>query len=191
MQKTIQRVFIALMAVLPTLALAHSGHDHQVQAGFWTGFIHPFTGLDHFMMALALGALLWKVTTQWRVMGALGFAVALVAGFSLGAAGGLASNVTEYGIIASLAVLAFAMLKKTSLGFVLASLSLAGFHGVAHGTELTANGQLALQVFGMIAAMLSILGLGLGTGAFIQRFIPHGEKVIGAVLMCVALIGFA
>ena len=191
MQKMIYKTALSVLAMLPVIAMAHPGHHHHAQASFWTGFVHPFTGLDHFMMALALGVLLWKVATQWRVIGILGLAVALVGGFALGAAQVLPSTVIEYGILASLAVLALAMLKKTSSILIVATLALAAFHGIAHGTELGMAGQVAQQILGMLAAMLTILALGLATGAFIQRFIPQGEKIIAAVLAVVAVIGLA
>lgn len=191
MQKMTQKTGLSLAALAPMMAMAHPGHHHHTDASFWTGFVHPFTGLDHFMMALALGILLCKVATQWRVVGTLGLAVALVGGFTLGAMQMLPSTVIEYGIVASLAVLAFAMLKKTSAGLVVATLALAGFHGVAHGAELAMAGQVAQQILGMLAAMLTILALGLGAGAVIQRFIPQGEKIIAAVLAVVAVIGLA
>ncbi|EXD22812.1 hupE / UreJ family protein [Acinetobacter baumannii 34654] len=44
--------------MLPALAMAHPGQDH-VHSGFMAGFIHPFTGLDHLIMALGFGVLLW------------------------------------------------------------------------------------------------------------------------------------
>ena len=191
MQKIIQKSVLGLFTILPVVALAHPGHHHHAQASFWTGFVHPFTGLDHFMMALALGVLLWKVATQWRVIGTLGLAVALVGGFALGAVQVLPSAVIEYGIVASLAVLALAMLKKTSSIFVVATLALAAFHGVAHGAELGMAGQVAQQILGMLAAMLMILVLGLGASAFIQRFVPQGEKIVAAALAIVAVIGLA
>lgn len=191
MQKIVQKAALSLLAILPVMAIAHPGHHHHAEANFWTGFVHPFTGLDHFMMALALGVLLWKTATQWRVIGSLGLAVALVGGFALGASQMLPSTITEYGILASLAVLAVAMLKKASSVFVAAVLGLAAFHGVAHGTELAMGGQVAQQILGMLAAMLMILALGLGAGAFIQRFVPQGEKIVAAVLVVVAVIGLA
>lgn len=189
MQKMTQKTGLSLAALAPMMAMAHPGHHHHTDASFWTGFVHPFTGLDHFMMALALGILLCKVATQWRVVGTLGLAVALVGGFTLGAMQMLPSTIIEYGIVASLAVLAFAMLKKTSAGLVVATLALAGFHGVAHGAELAmGGGQVALQILGMIAAMLSILATGLVTGAFIQRFVPQGQKIVAVALAIVAVI---
>ena len=191
MQKIIQKSVLSLFAILPVVTWAHPGHHHHTEANFWTGFVHPFTGLDHFMMALALGVLLWKVATQWRVIGILGLAMALVCGFALGAVQVLPSTVTEYGILASLAVLAIAMLKKTSSIFVVSTLALAAFHGMAHGAELGMAGQVAQQIVGMLAAMLMILALGLGLGAFIQRFVPQGEKILAAGLVIVAVLGLA
>ncbi|MHA3054067.1 HupE/UreJ family protein [Acinetobacter sp. ANC 4633] len=46
--KTLSSAFI--LSVFPVLAMAHSGHEFP-QLGFLSGFVHPFTGLDHMFMA--------------------------------------------------------------------------------------------------------------------------------------------
>lgn len=56
------------LSMLPVLAMAHPGHDH-VHSGFMAGFIHPFTGLDHLIMALGFGVLLWSAAKQWKIAG--------------------------------------------------------------------------------------------------------------------------
>ena len=48
-------------ALAPLLAMAHPGHHHH-EASFWTGFVHPFTGLDHLIMAISFGVLMNAVS---------------------------------------------------------------------------------------------------------------------------------
>ena len=181
-------IFIAVLA--PVLTMAHPGHHHH-EAGFWTGFVHPFTGLDHLIMAISFGVLMWTMTKQWKVIGALGLVTALVAGFALGAQGLLNNSIAEYGIVASLLVLAVALWTKSNQVLFVAATLLATFHGVAHGTELAMNGNVAVQILGMISAMAVIYGAGLALGELISRYVPHGKKIIGTIAAVVACIGLA
>ena len=181
-------IFIAALA--PLLAMAHPGHHHH-EASFWTGFVHPFTGLDHLIMAMSFGVLMWTMTKQWKVIGALGLVTALVAGFALGAQGLLNSSIAEYGIVASLLVLAVALWTKSNQVLPVAATLLAIFHGVAHGTELAMNGNVAVQILGMISAMAGVYGAGLALGELISRYVPHGKKIIGTIAAVVACIGLA
>ena len=43
---------LSLALILPTAALAHSGHDHGSVGG---GFAHPLGGADHVLAMVALG----------------------------------------------------------------------------------------------------------------------------------------
>ncbi|MDC4459554.1 HupE/UreJ family protein, partial [Acinetobacter baumannii] len=71
-----------MLCLIPAVSQAHPGHDHQ--SGFSAGFLHPFTGMDHMIMALALGVLLWSAARQWKILGMASMATALVFGFVLG-----------------------------------------------------------------------------------------------------------
>ena len=185
-----KKMMIASGALLPMLAMAHPGHHHH-DATFWTGFMHPFTGLDHLLMVISFGVLMWSVSKQSKMIGALGLVVALVIGFGLGAQQWIPVNIAEYGIVASLLVLAVAMWTKSNSLLMVTATILATFHGVAHGVELGTQGQIATQIMGMISAMVIIYGLGLALGAFIQRYVPKGKKILGTVAAIVAVIGLA
>lgn len=188
--RSIQKIIMTLVVMLPTFATAHPGH-HEHHATFWTGFAHPFTGLDHLIMAISFGVLMWTVSKQWKVLGALGLVTALVIGFSLGAQALIPVEFAEYGIITSLLILAVALWAKSNRMMPIVAIVLATFHGVAHGAELSANGNVAMQVFGMISAMALIYLGGLGLGAIISKYVPNGKKIIGAIAAIVAMIGLA
>ena len=188
--RPIQQMVLAVFTLLPALAMAHPGHHHH-DASFWTGFVHPFTGLDHLLMAISFGVLMWTVSRQWKVLGALGLVTALVVGFSLGAQALITTQFAEYGIIASLLLLAVALWTKSNRVLPIAATVLATFHGVAHGAELGVNGHVAMQILGMISAMAMIYALGLAIGALISKYVPHGKKMIGAIAAIVAVIGLA
>ena len=54
----------AALLALPALALAHTGADGGAHHGFAAGFLHPFTGIDHLLAMLLVGA--WSATLQRR-----------------------------------------------------------------------------------------------------------------------------
>ena len=89
-----------------------SGHDHA-HSGFMAGFIHPFTGLDHLVMALGFGVLLWSAAKQWKIAGVIALSITLIIGFLVGAQGLVPVNMAEYGIVASLVITAIALWTKS------------------------------------------------------------------------------
>lgn len=182
-------IFLAIL-MIPSLAMAHPGHHHH-EASFWTGFIHPFTGLDHLVMALSFGVLMWSMSKGWKMLGVWGLVTALVTGFSLGAQGVISTQFAEYGIMASLLVLAVSLWTKSNSIFPVAAVLLSIFHGSAHGSELAMNGNVAVQILGMISAMALIYLAGLALGALIVKFVPQGKKILAAIAAIVAVIGLA
>lgn len=184
------RFMVMLLASTPILAMAHPHHDHatsSITSAFTAGFVHPFTGLDHLMMAIALGVLFAKFAQRWKVAGMLSFALALIFGFVLGMQGVFA-NLAEYGIVASLVVLAVALLARQGSVLAVASIALTFFHGAAHGLELAHAGYVALVITGMVLAMVFIYAFGLGLGEVIRRYVPHGEKIVAACAAIVAVV---
>lgn len=187
--RTISRYsFLMALSFLPAIAMAHPGHDHT-HSGFWAGFIHPFTGLDHLIMAVGFGVLLWTMTKQWKILGIVGLSLSLVFGFILGAQQMIPATLAEYGIIASLIVLAVALWSKSYRVLPFAALLMASFHGIAHGVELAPQGYVIALVIGMICGMGVLYAVGLALGALIQRHIPYGRKVISGAAAVVAVIG--
>ena len=174
------RLIAALLASAPVLAMAHLGHEHGT-SGFVAGFVHPFTGLDHLVMAIALGVLFAKFAQRWKVVGMLIF------GFVLRMQG-IFANIAEYGIVASLVVLAVALLARQGSILAVASIALTFFHGAAHGVELAHAGHAALVIAGMVLAMALIYAFGLGLGEVLRRYVPHGEKIVAVCATVVAAI---
>ncbi|WP_326519628.1 HupE/UreJ family protein [Acinetobacter sp. CAAS 2-6] len=185
----LKRSLASLVAIFPMWAMAHAGHDHH--SSFWNGFIHPFTGIDHLSMAIALGVLLWTATQRWKMAGLLALATAMIGGFALGHLQLISANTAEYGIVCSLAVLAIALWTKANRLFAVTAMILASFHGMAHGAELGQSGQVAALVLGMVTAMSGIYLFGLGLGALVQKYVPYGKKIVGGLAAVVAIIGFA
>jgi urease accessory protein len=129
------------------------------------GFIHPFTGLDHLVMALGFGVLLWSAAKQWKIAGVIALSITLIVGFLVGAQGLVPVNIAEYGIVASLVITAIALWTKSNKVLPIAAALLASFHGMAHGVELAHAGHIVALVTGMVAGMALIYCGGIALGA--------------------------
>ena len=179
-----------VFAVSATPALAHVGALGP--GSLAAGLSHPFLGLDHVLVMLAVGlwaALLgaqgqrsavWLVPSAFIVAMTLGFVMALL---------GVALPFVEPTILASVVVLgllaAAAYTVPAAAGMALVA-SFAVFHGYAHGADLGASDALAFG-FGFAAstALLHLAGLGLGRvlGS------PAGRIVIRLIGGATALAG--
>jgi len=189
MKPILSRLGLAGLLLLPALALAHPGagapHGHSA---FLTGLLHPLTGTDHLAAMLALGV--WSalaVRPAWLAPAA--FVLMLAAGALAGLAG-LVVPAVEPMIAASLLVIGLLLARRQQLPLVLAA-TLAGgfafFHGVAHGTELSASSPLP-ALGGMLAGtlLLHLAGMALG------RYLLHRQRVLTAATGgAVALLGSA
>ncbi len=152
---------IIATALLPVAAHAHPGHAAAEIGSIASGVAHPFTGLDHLLLALALGiwiALSKNALRTWLPASALAGGVAgALGGNLLGAFGGL-----ELGVTASVLAIACIILRDLRmspvLSYTLAALC-AAFHGWAHGAEVPAS-YLGGVLLG--TAFISVLGFGLG-----------------------------
>ncbi len=67
----LKRTLATFAAAFPMWAMAHPGHEQQ--NSFLTGFIHPFTGIDHLTMAIAFGVLLWSAANRLESRWIVGF----------------------------------------------------------------------------------------------------------------------
>ena len=141
-----------LAATLP--AAAHTG------AGA-SGFLHPFTGLDHVLAMVAVGMLVAQ-GGGCRVPAAFmaAMAVGAVAGL-----GGLAHPEVELAVALSVAALGLGVAFALSSAGSVVLLAVAAFglcHGLAHGMEGAADGGAAafVFVFGMLAGTAVLHGAG-------------------------------
>ena len=157
---------------LASPALAHLGHDQgNGESGFTTGFLHPFTGMDHLLAILMFG--LWAglaFRREWWVPSSL-FIGFVAVGFAWGAEGGHLPFF-EIVILASLGLLAMALVFKLRPKLSIAALLIAlcaVAHGFAHGVEVPAGSSPGAFLAGFLAAALLILSAGLGAATFARR----------------------
>jgi urease accessory protein len=131
------------------------------------GFLHPFSGLDHLLVMVAVG--LWAVQIGGRALWLLPFAfvASMTAGGMLGLASGIMAPVAEHGILASLFLFgtALGMAWRPRLAVAVLITGLAGLcHGHAHGSEMPAGASPLVFLAGMIAATAVLLAVGIGGG---------------------------
>lgn len=136
MKKTITAIALATAS---TAALAHTGEGAHTH-GFLSGFAHPFTGLDHLLAMVAVGA--WSVRQQHGRWLPATFIGMLMAGMAAGAAG-IAAPGLETGVALSVALLGVLMAMAARLPAAPAAAMVGVFavlHGNAHGLELPQAG---------------------------------------------------
>lgn len=153
------------LALAATPSLAHL--DAEAHGAFVAGFSHPFFGLDHVLVMIAVG--LWGAVLGARARWALptAFVGAMVAGFTLALMGAPLPFV-EPMILASVLLLglAVALMLRPPLAAALLATGLFGlFHGHAHGAEVGSAAVLAFGLgFAASTALLHAAGLMIAWG---------------------------
>ncbi|EEG08647.1 HupE/UreJ family protein [Pseudogulbenkiania ferrooxidans] len=155
----------ALLLALSAAAQAHPGHG---VSGLDSGFVHPFSGLDHLLTMLAVGLWSWQIGGSARWHGPLTFMLMLAVGGALGWAG-LAVPGLETGIAASVVATGMLVAFAAQPGRTAALAVIGAFavlHGMAHGLEMPGNvsGLAYAAGFVLASGLLHAAGLLLGAG---------------------------
>jgi len=132
-------------SLFSTMVLAHP--DHGLTSAY-AGFTHPFMGLDHLLMMLAIGVWAAKLSgaLRWQLpVTFVGFmAVGAVLGFMgfkvLGIETAIAASVMAMGVLLVIS-LPISPIVRFSIVAAFATM-----HGLAHGLELGATQNPAFQV---------------------------------------------
>jgi len=167
-----------------SLVLAHPGHGLESASA---GFTHPFMGLDHLLVMLAVGILATShvAKVNWKLP--LAFIVAMAIGFLLSISGCQLAGI-ETSIAASVMAMGALLLIKlpihnaVRIGLVAI---FAVFHGMAHGVELTTQSGLPVMA-GMLLATALLHGLGILAGTFKMRFF---QLLQNGLAVCMVFIG--
>ena len=179
--------------LFPVVALAHYGNG---LLHFHDGFIHPLTGWDHILVALAVGV--WATATENRIRLSVPsiFVISMTMGVLVGMAG-VRIPFLEQGILLSIAILGWLLLsERVPSGWTLLAVCCFGaIHGNAHGIEvpMAARGAVIGGISGLIAAtvLLHLLGIVLVVAMRKTMRESVGRKLIqsfGVGLISVALI---
>lgn len=180
----------ALLAMVTTPVLAHSGHETS-------GFAHPFTGLDHLLAMVGVGV--WaSLLAVKRPAAAYLVPASFIAMMLVGAAAGFAGiklPLVEAGIVASvllLGVLIIAAVRLPSAAAMVIVGLFAIFHGYAHAIEAPTS-RTAMYIMGFVAATAALHVAGLGLGWVARRAVGDlglralgGAVVAGGALVLIA-----
>jgi urease accessory protein len=181
---------LALLALLPDAALAHTGH--AAAGGLASGFLHPLGGLDHVLAMVAVGLLAWTLggLALWLVP--LAFVTAMAVGGMLGMAGATLPLV-ELGIglsvVAIGGLVALGLRLPTALAMGIAAV-FAVFHGHAHGTEMGPTGSALGHGLGFVAATALLQATGILAGLGLGRLTAAGRltRASGAAIAALGVL---
>lgn len=178
-----QRLFLFAALLLPAVAHAHPGH---ADAGMVSGFLHPFSGLDHVVAMLAVGVWAARNAGMKRWLAPAAFLAGMLGGGVLGLGGFLPtfleSAVTASALAAALLVLLAGRLPLGLQASVAAAFAV--WHGIAHGTELPAATSPLGFAVGFVAATGLLLVMGVALGRLLQR--GQRDRWLGAGLTALA-----
>jgi urease accessory protein len=173
---------------------AESAEAHTVAGdatGFFSGVLHPVSGLDHVLAMVSVGLwgaqlgepAIWILPVTFPMMMAFGGLLGFL---------GVALPGTELGIALSMVVLGGAVTfeARPPLPVLMAIVALfAIFHGYAHGTELPRGESALLYSLGFVLAtgFLHLVGIAIGV---IHRW-SWGERALRLAGSAVSLAGVA
>ncbi|HEY4143390.1 MAG TPA: HupE/UreJ family protein [Pseudolabrys sp.] len=178
----------ALLALGAGPAFAHPGHIET--SSFAAGVAHPFSGIDHIAVMVAVG--LWAALKGSRALWVwpAAFVGVMLIGGALGMAQ-VALPFVEPGILASVVILGLFVTLAVDLPVVTGAVIVgvfALFHGHAHGSEVAENisGVEYMAGFALATATLHLIGI-----AFAQLMAKAQLRLIirAAGALCVAVGG--
>ncbi|WP_461828624.1 HupE/UreJ family protein [Aquifex sp.] len=172
---------LALSLTTAGLAIAHPLAFH-LQNPFQEGVLHPVTGLDHLLAAVAVG-LVGSYYLGRKALGLIAlFPAFMLAGTLLGFKG-IALPFAELGVILSIALLGV-MLLSESLKFLIPAVALFGIiHGNLHGLEAPSFGH-AEYAAGLLLSTITLHLIGYFVG---ERLSKRFAKAFGYGLLASAL----
>jgi urease accessory protein len=178
---------VAAGSLLSSPAFAHMGTG--LPGGFLSGFLHPFSGIDHLLAMVSVG--LWGAFLGRPLIYVL--PVVFPAMMVVGAIMGMFSvpmPPVELGIALSVLVLGGCIALSVKAPVWAASMIVAMFavfHGYAHGKELPSAADPVSYSAGFVLAtgLLHISGIGLG----LLNKRPHGIAVTRSMGGVVATLG--
>ena len=175
---------ICLTVVLLSFAGSASAHPGPGASGF----LHPFTGIDHLLAMVGVG--IWAALLAVRKpLAALLVPVTFLAMMVVGAAAGFAGiklPMVEAVVLGSVFVFGGLIMAAVRLpaaaAMVMAGL-FAFFHGYAHALETPADGA-GTYILGFLAATTLLQAVGLGLGWVVRRAVGDlGLRALGGVVV--------
>jgi urease accessory protein len=184
MKKMLSIVTLLLLGAGP--ALAHPGHGST--ASFAAGIAHPFGGLDHIAVMVAVG--LWAALKGGRALWLwpAAFVGVMLAGAALGMMH-VAVPFVEPGILASVVALGLLVALAVDLPVWTGAAIVAAFallHGHAHGAEVAENFGGIEYMAGFALATATLHGVGIGFAQLMTRaHLRPLVRIAGAVCVMI------
>lgn len=180
---------ISFLLLFPTLAHAHEIAG-SAGGGFFSGFLHPVLGLDHFLAMVSVGILSAQIGGKaiWTVPAT--FVSVMLVGGILGMIGIPLISV-ELGIAFSVFALGVALAADKNVPVVSSMIFVAIFalfHGHAHGSEMPVVAHPALYALGFVTGTAGIHVLGVLIGLAAEK-LPKGPLLLRAVGAVIAAVG--
>ncbi|MBF0282721.1 MAG: HupE/UreJ family protein [Zetaproteobacteria bacterium] len=152
-----------MMFFIPEMAWAHPSHTwvNAYGAGFW----HPFSGLDHLLMMIAVGVWAAMLGGVYRLLIPLLFLLAAMVGFFVGV-----ENISqvfvavEVSIALSLLFIGVLIFFRSQFSFLVSLPLMFIFglsHGIAHGVEVPMGTTAPLFLVGFMTATALLHGIGM------------------------------
>lgn len=188
--RRIVRFALAAVAVgAASPAFAHVGHGST--ASFSAGAAHPFGGLDHIAVMVAVG--LWAALKGGRALWLWPavFVAAMLAGGAFGMAG-IGMPFVEPAILASVVAIGVLVALAIDLPLWVGAAVIAAFavfHGHAHGSEVPESATGALYMAGFALSTVTLHAIGIAVALRAGR---RSALIRIAGVVCIALgIGLA
>jgi len=184
MKKMLSIVTLLMLTAGP--ALAHPGHGST--ASFAAGIAHPFGGLDHIAVMVAVG--LWAALKGGRALWLwpAAFVCVMLVGGALGMMH-VAVPFVEPGILASVVALGLLVALAVDLPVWTGAAIVAAFallHGHAHGTEVAENVGGIEYMASFALATATLHGVGIGFAQLMARAqLRPLVRVAGAVCVMI------
>jgi urease accessory protein len=177
------------MNVMNLMNLIHP--DFGSASGFWHGFAHPFSGLDHTIAMIAVGIWAYQIGGKATWLIPLSFVGTMIIGGIIGIMG-VQVPFVETGIILSVLILGVLITASFRLPIV-AGMILVGvfalFHGHSHGTEIPVLVSGAAYSAGFAISTIMLHASGIAVGAVIGRR-AYAFRYVGALILVVSGIMF-
>ena len=175
----LRSLFTVLLALITLLvspfALAHTGAGHAV--GLADGFMHPVTGLDHLLIAIAAG--FWAGRSgNHGAADVVYFMLLLLGGMLLGAVCLAFPQLQLSTILVLLLTVAFIALSIAApqhFAYVFFG-AFAVYHGIVHMLEMSVPVTASGYIIGLLLSTWLLLMLGLILRQVIVTRKPHSER---------------
>ena len=164
-------LLLLFLSALPAMAHPATFHGLEGADAPLAGFLHPFSGLDHLIVMVAVG--LWAVQVGGRALWLLpcSFVGSMILGGLIGLSG-FHAPVAEAGILASIVILgaALGIAWRPQLWIAALFVGAGGLcHGYAHGSEMTIGLVPVIYLTGMIIATSLLHAMGITAGLALRH----------------------